>query len=903
MKYFFTILFTLFFLGAFSQTSTISGQVVSDDGITLPGALIEIEDTNFSVIADENGHYRIAGLTDGDYQLSVKYIGFQPTSAKVQLSGALTQNFTLTAGVELADIIVVGQSLQGIARALNQQKNNTNITNVVSADQIGRFPDANIGDAMKRIPGITMQNDQGEARNIFIRGIAPQYNSVTLNGDRIPSAEGDNRNIQMDLIPADMIQLIQVNKAITPEMDADAIGGSVNLVTRSATSDPRISATFAPGYSPIRDAPNWTGGLIAGNRFLEDKLGVVFSGSYNYKDYGSDNFEAEYDGNNLDEFQLRRYDVIRQRIAGGLDVDYRFNPNNTIRFKTLLSDRKDWENRYRVVYADIEENGDFYTVERQTKAGTPDIKDRRLEQQKVNKFGLDGEHVFGKIQLDWSGSYSEASEDRPNERYIQYNAERDEDTDAPFAGTIVGLGTEDLNIIENELISASDFELDELTEEFQFTEEQNWKGQFKFTIPVMTGSANNSELKLGYTYKQKDKIRDNGFREYTDSFEDAIGTLADLPTSDQTPEGFNPGDSYDFGDLVNEEFLGGLDLANAEGEDVLDEFIPVNYEAEENVNAGFIQYNQNLGERWSFIAGARFEATSLDYNGFELEGDAISPTTGSSDYENFLPSFHTNFRPNNNAVLRFAWTNSLARPNYYDLVPYLFIDDGEAELGNPDLKAAEAMNFDLMGEYYFEEIGLVSLGGFYKNIDDFFFNFTDDNDPVVGTRIFDEITQPRNGEEANVYGFEASFQRQLDFFGDFFGRFNLYTNYTYTDSEATIAEREGEDLTLAGTAPHLFNASLAYEDKKFTTRLSFNHSSDYVDEYGGEANEDIYYDKQSFLDFNANYFLKGQWTIFAEAKNLTNQPLRYYQGAGFEDRTFQIEFYEPNYNLGVKFDF
>src|SRR5690606_15207335 len=160
------------------------------------------------------------------------------------------------------------------AKALNAQKNNPNITNIVSADQVGRFPDANIGDAMKRIPGITMQNDQGEARNIIIRGLAPELNAVTMNGDRIPSAEGDNRRVQMDLIPSDMIQTIEVNKTLTPDMDADAIGGSVNLVTRAAPNGPRVSATLSGGFNPIRSKPLYTGSLVLGNRFFNNRLGA-----------------------------------------------------------------------------------------------------------------------------------------------------------------------------------------------------------------------------------------------------------------------------------------------------------------------------------------------------------------------------------------------------------------------------------------------------------------------------------------------------------------------------------------------------------------------------------------------------------------------------------------------------
>src|SRR5690606_37844237 len=160
--------------------------------------------------------------------------------------------------------------LRGQAKALNQQRNNANITNIISSDQVGRFPDANIGDALKRVPRITMQNDQGEARNIIVRGLSPELNSVTINGDRIPSPEGDNRNVQMDLIPFDMISTIEVNKTLTPDMDADAIGGSVNLITRAVPNRERISATLSGGYAPIRDKGLYNGAFIYGNRFVDN---------------------------------------------------------------------------------------------------------------------------------------------------------------------------------------------------------------------------------------------------------------------------------------------------------------------------------------------------------------------------------------------------------------------------------------------------------------------------------------------------------------------------------------------------------------------------------------------------------------------------------------------------------
>lgn len=913
MKHLFYLVFI--FLGVNSFGQSLSGQVISEDGLTLPGAVVRFQDTDLGAVTDVNGEYRVFNIPAGTYTVTVDYIGFKSIAESISIEGDVVKDFTLVAGLELDEVVVVGQNLQGISRALNKQKANDNITNVVSADQVGKFPDANIGDAMKRIPGITMQNDQGEARNIYIRGIAPQYNSVTLNGDRIPSAEGDNRNVQMDLIPADMISLVEVNKAVLPEMDADAIGGSVNLVTRTATDRARISATLAPGYSSIREKMNWTGAILASNRFANGKLGVVFSGTYDRKDYGSDNFEVEYDeGDNgafINEFQIRKYDVIRKRLSGSLGLDYKFNPNHSVEFKTLLTERKDWENRYRISYKDVTEEGNFYEIRRETKGGGANVNNRRLEHQKMNDFKLKGEHVFNRgIELNWSGSYSEASEERPNERYFSYRVKRDEDDgEQPISGTLTGFGTKNPLLVAKNNLAPSDFELKEMTEEFKATKEEDIKGKFKVKIPLMEG-VNSSNLKFGYSYRNKKKNRDNLFTEY--DVENDYPTLASMKGGIQNFTTSNL-DQYKPGYFASNTELGRLNTADYEGERIGIEYIPVNYSVKEDVNAGFLQYKQNLGEKISAIAGVRYEDTGLDYTGFQYQEDKDATDfvkrTGSSNYGNILPSVHFNFRPEKNTALRFAWTNTLARPNYYDLVPYFAINDDADDVaeGNPDLKAVESMNFDLMGEKYFESVGLVSLGAFYKNIDNFFYNYVLNGSYTnASLNIKDaDYSQTRNGETANVYGVEFAVQRQLDFIPAL-SNFNVYANYTYTGSEATLggaSDRANDKLDLPGTAPHMINASLSYENQKFNSRLSFNHTSDYVDEYGDSEFFDAYYDKQTFLDFNANYFFKDNWTIFGEAKNLTNQPLRYYQGKGFENRTRQVEYYQPSYNLGVKFNF
>ena len=239
--------------------AVLRGKVIDDQNLSLPGASILIKGTTIGTVTNQEGEFVIAGLASGSYGIQVKYLGYDSKDEDVQLRDGQTLElkFELSTGtIDGEEFIVFGDRLKGQARALNQQKNNSNITNIVASDQIGRFPDANIGDAIKRIPGITMQNDQGEARDIIIRGMSPELNSVTLNGERIPSAEGENRRVQMDLIPADMIQTIEVNKAVLPDMDADAIGGSVNLVTRKAPNGLRVSGTGATGLNLLSEKPN-----------------------------------------------------------------------------------------------------------------------------------------------------------------------------------------------------------------------------------------------------------------------------------------------------------------------------------------------------------------------------------------------------------------------------------------------------------------------------------------------------------------------------------------------------------------------------------------------------------------------------------------------------------------------
>ena len=935
----FVTVFSLFSALIFAQKGNIQGVISDNNGIYVSGASVYIEALKLGAISDFNGKFTLVAVPEGTHTVSIAYLGYTTIEQDVVVNDGQTTVFNIElspSNFVLDEVEITGLALVGQAKALNTQKTNLNVTNVVSTDQIGKFPDANIGDAIKRIPGITMQVDQGEARNVIVRGLAPQLNSVTLNGSRIPSAEGDNRNIQMDLIPSDMIQTIEVNKAVTPDMDADALGGSVNLVTRTAPQGFRLAATLGSGINFITDKRILNGSLLLGDRSKDGRFGWMIAGSIYDQDFGSDNIEAEwtdefefFNGTEEEEvdvdpytnvFEQRTYLVQRVRRSFSANFDFQIDNNNSLYFKSMYNWRDDRENRYRLEHEILDaediEAGDFtitngiptrfpVEIKRQTKGGIDSDRNqnRRLEDQRMQNYTLGGEHLFGSLKVDWMGSFAKASEERLDERYAEFESEYiilNDNSDPEFP-----IFRPEDTAFANDL---SNFEFGEITNETQYTEEEDFNFFVNFELPADIFGAGQGSIKFGGRTRIKEKTRDNNFFEF--DLEDQFPTLADVPNRDYSDPDYLAGSEYQTGFFADERWLGGLNLPDSAGESVPDEFLRDNFTVSEDVWAGYIMANQKLSDKLSTIFGLRVESTKVTATGNQIEDEenVIGEITEESSYTNVLPGVHFKYDISDNTILRLAWTNTLARPNYVDLTPALDVVFGDEEIfvGNPDLEPTTSMNFDLMAEHYFSTVGLISGGVFYKQINDFIYTFqteTTDESFGTGTEGFD-LFQPLNGDDASILGAEVAFQRQLDFLPGFLKNFSLYLNYTYLTSDANgIRNEDGDerdDLDLPNTAPHMFNGSFAYADKRFSARLSANFSDSYIDEVGGNAFEDRYYDEQFFLDFNASFAITPQLRLYADLNNITNQPLRYFQGVS--SRSQQVEFYDRRLSFGLKYD-
>lgn len=901
--------------------SYLRGTILGEDNLPLPGAYVHLEETNYYSTTDFEGQFEIYGIPSDTYMLAVDYIGYEKHTQEIQIQEgqAVYVEIKLDEGIKL-DEVILNANVNAQAKAFNSQKNSNQMVQMISGEQVEKYPDANIGDALKRISGINVQYDQGEARFANIRGTAPQLSSVTVNGERVPSAEAEIRSVQLDLIPSDMISSIEVFKAVTPDMDADAIGGTINLETQKAPAKELIKGTIGSGYSFLAEKPVLKGKLLYSNRFNDNKVGLTLEASVLDKHTRSDDVEPEWDyldEDNKDataytnEIQIRQYYVERLRKSFSATLDFDLNKNHNIYLRGMYNHRNDWENRFRYEIKDIEEDDGVWEAElvRQSKGGISDNKNKRLEDQRMFSFQSGGDHFFGNVKMDWSFSAMKASEERPNERYVELESDGAVPVNVDFSDLrepqVLPIASidQDLN---------SSFELSEITEEYQYTEDKDINTRINLELPLITG-VNASFLKVGTRFKMKTKERDNDFYEYEPVDEATWLANAIAQASNETNDNYQAGD-YVAGSFVSADFVGNLDLTNSniyEEERKLDE-LGGNFNASEDIFAGYLMYRQNFGEKVTFIAGARVENTQIKYQGkvleFDEEGDVsdyYDSEPKEDSYTNILPGFHIKFSPAKNTNFRFAWTNTIARPNYYDLVPAIEQNDEDEELyiGNPELKPTTSMNFDLLGEHFFSNVGILSAGVFYKKLTDVIANQVMDDFLYTDGNLY-ELTTPINLGDATLYGFEIGVQRRLDFFSGFLNNLSVAANYTYNKSELKdikLEDREDETLPLVGTPNNLINASLAYDSKKLELRVSYSFADQFIEEFDDEAFYDRWYDKVNYLDINGEYEFHKNWKFYVSLENLLNQPLRYYQG--IQDRTMQAEYYGVNAKAGVKFKF
>ncbi|HSO21352.1 MAG TPA: TonB-dependent receptor [Chondromyces sp.] len=871
----------------FAQGSTgvIVGTVTGPTGAVIADCRVGVQGTNIEVQTGLEGNYRLSPVPVGEQTLVFRYLGLQPATATVTVVAGETvrQDMALAYGGEIE--VRGSPLLQGQAKALNRQKNAMNISNIVAADQIGRFPDKNAAEATNRIPGISLLRDQGEGRYVLVRGTEARLNSTTINGERIPSPESGGRSIALDTIPSDLLGSIEVSKALTPDMDGDSIGGTVDLITMRAPEQTRVSASLGGSYSAIteKSAPNAT--ATFGSRFgSESKWGLLVSASASQNERGSDNIEPEYDDGELDTLELRDYSFTRERYGVTADIDYRASFDANYFLRGLWTNYIDDEQR-RAKGNAVSDN----ELERA-------LRDREQESF-INSVTFGGENILGEsgvidYRLTWNRSQEETA-GQVTSSFIQEDVEFDPNVGPDFINPN--------NIQANPLNEDLDeFFFDEIETESKKAVEEDSIAALNFTQGFYKDDGLSGLWKVGA--KVRFKTKDQNYDVFGYESEDDL-LLAAFVDDWESETPFFRGLYPDQGPFQSPTAMRDL-LASGllEGERNLEEDL-ADFTIDEDTYAAFAMTELLLGPKTSFLGGVRVESTKVDYLAYELtldeEGDPLElvPVTGDKSYTEWLPQFHLVYKIGEDTQLRAAITRSLARANFEDMAPWrlLNLEDMEIELGNPDLDVTTSWNFDLMWEKYLEPVGIISAGAFYKDLTDiiFFYNV----DEVIDGEDF-EIIQPRNGPTGELWGLELAYQNQFVNLPGFWGGFGLFGNYTYIDSEADYPDRAPG--TLPGQAEHVANLALIYEKYGISTRITYNFNGKNILEVGGDPEEDLWVDDHSQFDFLFRVQVSKNFSIFLEAVNITDEPYTVFEGTA--DRIRQQEYYDWWATIGVRFD-
>jgi len=873
----------LVLLSGIAQGQTGSGMIVGTvrgpTGDALANASVTLTGTNLAAKTDQQGLYRLRPVPAGEQTVVVTYIGLGVGTATVKVIAAQT----VTADVRLSysEAIEVSGApiMQGQAKALNTQENATNITNVVASDQISRFPDINAAEATQRLPAVSLLRDQGEGRYILVRGTEARLNATTVNGERLTATAGGERSVALDTIPAEILEQISVSKTLTPDMDGDSIGGSVDLVTKRAPLEASTQASIAGGYAAISQDYIGAGSFTFGRRFAEGNTGILFSLSANKANRASDDQEPEYSDQNLINLALRDYTLTRERYAANFSLDQQTSAGSELFLRALWDEYKDTEIRRE--FANTVEDGELGR----------NMRDRTQTSNIYSVTG-GGNIVAGESVINFRVAWNQSEEKTPDQ-VTSYFLQKDVEFNPNVSPDHINPDDIRANPLNQDI---SQFGFDGIETQYKAAKDQDWVGSLDLTNGFYKDAGFSGLWKVGV--KARLKTTSQEYEVYDWSSEE------DLPLSNYLNNwkpatsfmyGFT---SYDIGPFQSPSAMREL-LASGtlESEKNLEEDL-ADYTLKEDTYSGYGLVNLDIGSNLNLVGGLRYENTTDKYDAFELVLDAegnpsdLIPVSGKKSYSELLPQVLLRYRLAERTNLRAAVTRSFARPNFGDIAPYQLINDEDFEItrGNPNLVPTEAWNYDLLFEHYMASVGLVSGGLFYKQLTNniFLSTFTEE---INGEEY--DVTQPVNGENATLYGAEVAYQNRWN------SGFGIYFNYTYADSNANYTTRE--DTKLQGQAQNVGNLALIFEKSGFSGRLSVNYNGKSLFEVAETAANDLWVDNHMQLDLSAQMDLSKNVTLFLEAINLTNEPYRVYEGS--TDWTRQAEYYSWWGTIGVKLNF
>lgn len=923
------------------STGTITGVVTDPQGAQLQGVEVRVDGTDLSASTDRTGRFRIDGVPAGNQRVTGSFLGLGEVSANVTVGTGVAAPVTLAykeSDTVTMDAYVVQSIAEGQARAINRQRASDTIKNIVAADALGRLPDANVAEALSRLPGIAVTKDLGEAEFITVRGTAAGQNAVSLNGDRLPSVgdpteSRDDRSVSLHSVPTDLISGIEVTKALTPDMDADALGANVNLLTKTSLEFNRriFTGKLEGGYNDIRKSGLYAGNLTYGDRLPGGKVGYLFSASRYFSNRGLDSHTNDYGTRTpvgsatsvfaMTELQLRhRYlDRVREGYNGQIDFQTTEDSTHYIRgFYNHFEDREQ-RRRYRIGFGD---NSRFLAGSSDS-VGIVDGGRLRHEDRDSTKItdiysvGAGGRWDRPGYLLDYAigytATYFKIRRDVFNTEYRLTDHTNSNGVRLDQDG-VVDLTYDRANFnrptIADPLNHQGFYSRFGLSNRGSYARrnddlsEEDLNGSINLTIPAQLGEQQ-VDWKMGLRYRSKDK--DNRPENITHAIVGTpLLTLANFIDLNQSAAIF--GGSYRAGPTVNPVQAAEFFAANPNRLSVNSGSLRNNqrdtYQAEEDITGAYAMGTTDFG-RLRVVGGVRWERTENSYDAFQLETGggqtpSFTPISASTSYDNFFPSLVGTFRVRPDLLIRAAWTNTISRPDYSALAPRRQINDDNDTIneGNTGLDPLESVNLDLSLEWYLQSAGIFSAAVFHKDIENFTFTSTSD---IIGGE-FDgfRLTRPENGPSGSITGFEFAWTQTFRFLPKPLDGLGVQANYTVIEAEADVPGRGSVDF-LPGQVDKVYNFQLFYEKAGFSARVAYNVNGRYNSAIGDDSSEDEWFDRMPTWDASVGYRLRKGWNVYVEGRNLTDTDKRRVY-VGTPDRPIEQEFAGWSIVAGVKFE-
>lgn len=799
-----------------------------------------------------------------------------------------------------------------LINALERQRESDKIASVVDSDAMGNFADINVAESLRRIPGIMVENDQGEGRYVSVRGMNTDLNAMTINGVSTASPE-NRRGIMLDGVPTDMLDSMTVYKTLTPNLDADTIGGAIDLETISAFKFDGLHARLKAetSYSTLsEDGTNPKLALVATNRFqmADGELGVALTLSDQTRRIVSKNNETGGWGDDAinTDYEMRYYDLERERQGAVLNFDYHANGGNKYYARffhneyTETEDRTKWEVR-RAMEEDAVVEGDIATFPFQR----IDTESRpRVELRSISSAQFGGEFQLSErtnLRAEIFGS--EAEQDDTNKwnvifRSSQLNRPLTYDNSNPRQPVIN---------FAPEFYDPANLKLQAFESEYALTNDQDLGVRADLTFELSDAT----EIQYGAKYRQREKNNDFNFCGY-EPVEDS--TLADYPNrviGDYMNNRHGPAPTV-AGTRALIDTLGTGTFALSDGttcrapgdnwelsgdEDA--ESIAADWYTDEDILAGYLMATTKT-DRVTYIYGVRYEETKATYTGKQFDGDAFAGNVSyDNDYGFVAPSFNAKIELADDKLLRLGVFRSLVRPGFGESAAGAEIDleDNEIQGGNPFLDPTTAWNLDISYEWYLSRETFFSAGVFHKEIDDAILAVEASNITLRGQQ-WDRGETFINADGSSISGLELGYQTAFE------NGFLIGLNYTYADGSTDLPEDSAygvRTIPYFKQAEHTANASFGYNAGPWDIRLAANYRSEFLDIIGSEALGDRYASDHVQLDLTAKYQVSEQLTINAAAINLNDRSEYYYFGN--KNRLSQYDEFGTTYELGVSYTF